>query len=136
MAALTPINVYICANVLLVLGVALLAGLRAVGSLLRPPMAYTHQLRLAQATALAALLLPLASSSSGRASLLPQTAQVWSAPTLSDAAVAALADRHTLVSFGRSGASLPLDVASRAAAVVFAAGLLYVLARLARDAAA
>ena len=56
MAALTPLNVYICANVLLVLAAALLRGVRVVSSLLRPPMAYRHQLRLGQAATLAALL--------------------------------------------------------------------------------
>jgi membrane-bound lytic murein transglycosylase D len=135
MAALTPLKVYICANVLLVVAAATLEVIRAVSPLLQRPMAYRHQLRLGQATALAALLLPLASSFSGRSTLLPLSAQVWSAPTLRDGALAALADQQTLVSFGSTAASIPLDVASRAAAMVFAAGLLFVLARLARDAA-
>jgi membrane-bound lytic murein transglycosylase D len=136
MAALTPMNVYICANVLLVLAAALLESIRAISPKLSHPMAYRHQLRLGQATALAALLLPLVSSISGRSSFLPQTAQVWSAPTISDGALAALTDQRTLVSFGSSGPSIPLNVACQTAAIVFAAGLLFVLARLARDAAA
>jgi len=135
-AELTPINVYICANVLLVLASALLDGLRAVSSRLQPPMAYRHQLRLGQAMALAALPLPLLGSFSGRSSLLPQTAQVWSAPALRDAASVPLTEPQALVSLGSSSAFLPLDVASRVLTVLFAAGLLVVLARLARDAAA
>lgn len=136
MAALTPMNVYICANVLLVLAAALLEGIRAVSPMLRSPMAYRHQLRLGQATALGALLLPLVTSFSLRSSFLPQTAQVWSAPTIGDGALAELTNQRTLVSFGSSGASIPLDVARQAATIVFAAGLLIVLGRLARDAAA
>lgn len=135
MAALTPLRFYICANVLLVVAAATLEILRAVSPRLRRPMAYRHQLRLGQATALAALLLPLVSSFSGRSTLLPLSAQIWSAPTLRDGALAAHTDQRGLVSFGSSAASIPLDVASRAAAILFAAGLLFVLARLARDAA-
>src|SRR5688572_19851580 len=105
MAALTPMNVYICANVLLVLAAALLESLRAVSPMLRRPMAYRHQLRLGQAAAMAALLLPLVSSLSGRSTFLPQSAQVWSAPTIRDGALALLTDQRTLVSLGSSGAS-------------------------------
>ncbi|MES1262812.1 MAG: hypothetical protein ABUL69_00545, partial [Peristeroidobacter soli] len=79
-------NVYICASVLLVLAAVLLDGLRGVNARLRQPMAYRHQLRLGQALASAALLLPLVSSFAGRASFLPQTAQVWSAPATADGA--------------------------------------------------
>jgi membrane-bound lytic murein transglycosylase D len=136
MAAVTPMNVYICANVLLVLAAALLEITRAVSPMLRHPMAYRHQLWLGEATALAALLLPLVSSVAGRSSFLPRTAQVWSAPTIRDGALAALAEQQTLVSFGSSGATIPLDIASQAAATLFATGLLLVLARLAIDAAA
>jgi membrane-bound lytic murein transglycosylase D len=136
MAALTPMNVYICANVLLVLAAMLLAALRAVSPMLRHPMAYRHQLRLGQAATLGALLLPLVSSFSGRSTLLPQTAQVWSAPTIRDGAFAGLTDERIGVSLGASGASVSLDVASQAAGIVFAAGLLFILARLARDAVA
>jgi len=132
MAALTPLNVYICANVLLVLAALVLEAVRFFSPVLRPPIAYRHQLRLGQATALAALLLPFASAFSGRSSFLPQTAQVWSAPTTRVGPLAA--DQRIAVSFGSSGTSIPLDVASQAATLVFAAGLLFVLARLLRDA--
>jgi membrane-bound lytic murein transglycosylase D len=135
MAALTPINVYICNNVLLVLAAALLGGLRAVSPRLRHPIAYRHQLRLGQALTLAAVLLPLVSSLSSRGSLLPQTAQVWSAPTLRHGAPAALGDHRIAVSFGSSSA-MPLDVVSQIVAALFVVGLVSVLTRLARDAAA
>jgi hypothetical protein len=81
MAELMPVNVYVCANVLLVLAAALVESIRVVSSVLRQPMAYRHQLRLSQAAALAALLLPIFSAFSGRPGLLPKTAQIWSAPT-------------------------------------------------------
>lgn len=136
MARLTPLNLYICANCLLVLAAALLEALRAVSPKLRYPMAYRHQLRLGQVGALAALSLPLVSSCLCRSSLMPQTAQVWSAPTIRDGSLAELTGHWIAVSFGSSNARLPFEVASHAVAFVFAAGLLLVLGRLVRDAAA
>ncbi|MFT3733421.1 MAG: M56 family metallopeptidase [Hyphomicrobium sp.] len=134
MAEITPLNVYLCANVLLVLAAALVESVRAVSPLLRQPMAYRHQLRLCQAAALAALLLPLLGSSSGRSGLLPSTAQVWSAPSASEGALPGPVQQRSHVSFGSSSASLPFDVVSQLAGVVFVAGLVWVLARLAGDA--
>jgi peptidoglycan lytic transglycosylase D len=135
MAAVTPLNVYICANISLVFATGLLEGLRAISPMLRRPVAYSHQLRMGQAAALAALVLPLCSSLSGGTHLMPRTAQVWSAPTLRDGAHA-LTDRTVAVTFGASRSPIPLATASQVVALLFVAGLLYVLARLARDAAA
>lgn len=134
MAALTPLNMYICANVLLVLAAVVLNGVRVVSPLLPHPVSYRHQLRLGQATTLAALLLPLVGSVADRSSFLPRTAQVWSAPTTRSGALAEHTDQ--LIAFGSSGGSISLNVASQAATLVFAAGLLFVVARLARDAVA
>jgi membrane-bound lytic murein transglycosylase D len=141
MASLTPMKAYLCANLLLVLAAALLLVVRSVSITLQRPLAYRHQLRMGQAMALAAVLLPavllpLASAFSGRGGFLPQTAQVWSAPTMGQGAPAALEAHRVAVSLGSSGASVPLDGVSRVVSVLFAAGLLVVLARLAKDAAA
>jgi hypothetical protein len=136
MAELMPLNVYVCANVLLVLSAVLVEIMRFVSSLLPQPMAYRHQLRLCQAAALAALLLPLCSSLWRRAGLLPKTAQVWSAATAGAGALPAITQQRSRISFGASSASLPLDMLSQAAGIVFAAGVVWVLARLAGDALA
>jgi beta-lactamase regulating signal transducer with metallopeptidase domain len=136
MTELTPLNLYVCANVLLVLAAALVEGVRAVSPRLRQPMAYRHQLRLSQAAVLAALLLPLFSSSSSGSGLLPLTAQVWSAPAAAERALPGLNADPSLVSFGPSSATLPLDLVRQVALIVFVAGLVWVLARLARDALA
>lgn len=136
MASLTPMKAYLCANLLCILAAALLHVIRAVSSRLQRPVAYRHQLRLGQAVALAAVLLPLVSAFLGHGSVLPQAAQVWSAPTMSDAAPAAREAHRSAVSFGSSSASVPLDVVSWAVSVLFAAGLLVVVVRLAKEAAA
>ena len=136
MAGLTPLNVYICANVLLAVAAVLLEGVRRVGPKLRRPMAYRHQLRMGQAMALAALSLPLVSAFSGRSTFLPQTAQVWSAPTTGPGALADGTGELIRVTVGSSDASIPLGVASQATILVFASGLLFGLVRLLRAAAA
>lgn len=135
MAALGPLNVYICAHVLLGLAAALLGAVRAVSTRLQRPLAYRHQLRLGQAMAVAGLLLPLLGAVSGRPSFLPQTAQVWSAPAASEAH-AVITGQRALVSIGSAERSIPLDVVSRALLVAFVAGVLVALVRLAKDAAA
>jgi hypothetical protein len=58
MASLTdPMKAYVCANLLLIVAAALLHVIRAVSPRLRRPIAYRHQLRLGQALALAVVLL-------------------------------------------------------------------------------
>lgn len=115
---------------------ALVRVIRAVSPRLERPIAYRHQLRLGQAMAVAAALLPAFSAFSGRGGLLPRTAQVWAAPTMGSGAPAVLEAHRSAVSFGSSGAAVPLDSVSRVVCVLFAAGLLVVLARLAKDVAA
>lgn len=133
MAWLTPMNAYIGANILLILAAVFLGVIRAVSPLLRRPIEYRHQLRLGGVMALAAVLLPPLCSSSGGSGFLPQTAQVWSAPTMHAAAASAPEDHRLEVSFASSGASLPLDMVRRAMAVAVLAGLLVGLVRLALD---
>jgi membrane-bound lytic murein transglycosylase D len=136
MASLTGMNLYICANVLLVLAAALLGGLRAASARLRRPIAYRHQLRLGQIMAVAGILLPAVSLLSDHDSFLPQTAQVWSAPAMQNGAVSALPDHRITVSFASSNASLPLSFVGQAAVALFLIGLFVLLARVAMDAAA
>jgi membrane-bound lytic murein transglycosylase D len=136
MASLTPINVYICANILLVLAAALLKAIRVVSPMLPEPIAYRHQLRFGEVMALAAVLLPLAGPFSRREGFLPQTAQVWSAPTMRNGALATPEAEQSVVSWLSPSASVPLDIVSQATVVLFLFGLLVSLVRLATDAVA
>jgi hypothetical protein len=136
MASLTPINVYICANILLVLAAALLKAVHVVSPMLPEPIAYRHQLRFGEVMALAAVLLPLAGPFSRREGFLPQTAQVWSAPTMRNGALATPEAEQSVVSWLSPSASVPLDIVSQATVVLFLVGLLVSLVRLATDAVA
>jgi membrane-bound lytic murein transglycosylase D len=134
MASLLPVNVYICANVLLIVAAILLDGIRAVSPLLRHRIAYRHQLRLGEALASAAVSLPFAGSFSGGGGFLPHTAQVWSASTMQSGALAAPDEHRTVVSFASSSASVSLNIVGQAVAVLFLTGLLFSLVRFAIDA--
>ena len=136
MPSLTSMNVYICGNVLLLLAAVLLEGIRAISARLRHPIAYRHQLRFGQALVAAAILLPVVSSLSGHDSFLPQTAQVWSAPTMREGALAAAEDHRIAVSQTSARASMPWNVVSRATFALFLTGLLFLLVRIARELAA
>lgn len=136
MASLASVNLYICANILLMLAAVLLAGIGAVSGRLLHPIAYRHQLGTGHALAMAAVLLPFVGLFSGHENVLPQTAQVWSASTMQNSAVDTLKDQRIAVSFAPSGASMSLDVASQAAAGLFLIGLLILLVRIVIDASA
>jgi membrane-bound lytic murein transglycosylase D len=133
MTYLTWANLYICANVLLLLVAGLLAAVDKVGGKLRRPVAYGHRLAIGHALLVAAVLLPLATLVSGEDDVLPRTAQVWSGPTMRSGAADAPADHRIAVPFAPPGASLSLAAASEAAAGLVLLGLLVSLVRLGLD---
>jgi membrane-bound lytic murein transglycosylase D len=132
MAAPAAVNLYLSANILLVLATALLTGIRAVGAALPAPLSYRHQLHIGHALATAAVLMPLGASFFHHANPLAQVAQIWSAPTMQSSAPS-LENHRLAVSFVRSGASMSLQAAGRVSATLFLAGLLLLLGRLAVD---
>ena len=136
MVSLALVNWYLCANVLLVIALLLLAGIRAISRKLAQPFAYRHLLQLGYAISAAAVLLPLGGILSDQQTFFPHTAQVWSASTMQDATPTGTADHRSVVSLAPERASVSLSVATRVAGYVFALGLLLVLARLAREARA
>jgi len=136
MTSLTAVNMYLCANGLLVLAVAFLATVRAVAARSPRPIAYRHQLQLGYALTAAVLILPICGALASNKEFLPQTAQVWSAPTMHGDNVGASGNHRIAISMLPSDASLPLDTASQVAAALFLAGLFVLLIRIAFDALA
>jgi beta-lactamase regulating signal transducer with metallopeptidase domain len=134
MASLAVVKVYACAHILLALAVLLLATIRIASRRLRRPVSYRHQLRLGQTLAVAIVLLPVFCLIPGRRDFLPQTAQVWSAPTLQDVSVARLEHPVISVSFAPPGKPVSLSYLSRAIVALCLTGLLFALARIAVDA--
>jgi hypothetical protein len=126
-------NLYICANVLLVLAAALLAAIDRFGGMLPRPFAYRHRLALGQLLLVAAVLLPFTVLVSGHKSLLPQTAQVWSAPAMSGGSAAQREDHRIAVAFLPRGKAMSLVTATDFATALVLIGLLASLFELSRD---
>jgi len=135
-ASLALVNWYLCANVLVIVAVLLLAGIRAVSHRLARPIAYRHLLPLGYAISAAAVLLPLFGLLFEHERVIPYTAQVWSASTMHNPASAATGDHRIVVSLAPTHASISLNTAARVAGYVFASGVLAVLVRIAMDALA
>jgi len=135
-ASLALVNWYLCANVLVIVAVLLLAGIRAVSRRLARPIAYRHLLPLGYAISAAAVLLPLFGLLFEHERVIPHTAQVWSASTMHNPARAAAGDHRIVVSLAPTRASISLNTAARVAGYVFASGVLAVLVRIAIDALA
>jgi beta-lactamase regulating signal transducer with metallopeptidase domain len=126
-------NVYIGANVLLALALVLVAAIESVSGSLRHPVAYRHRLAMGHTMVIAALLLPFATPLLGNEDVLPRTAQVWSAGTMSGGAAEAPENQRIAISFAPRGASISLTAATNAAAGLVLIGLLVSLLRIGLD---
>ena len=133
MGLVTCVNLFIGANVLLVLVAAVLAGIGTSSALLHYSLSYRQQLRLGQAVILAAVILPLACLVSGYRLIPTPSAQVWFAHTMHT--------REPLNTDGvlsgiiavSPGESVPLERTTEIAGILFFAGLIYVVLRVSRD---
>jgi beta-lactamase regulating signal transducer with metallopeptidase domain len=132
MVSLTVVNIYCCANALLIAAVILLSALKWASRRMRHPIAYRHLLWIGYGLTIAALLLPLVRLSAPR-DVMPYTLQVWSAPSMHSGDTG-LADHRVAMPLGPADASISLSLAESAAVVLFAAGLLTLLIRVALDA--
>ena len=133
MVSLTLVNWYLGANILLAVAALLLAGIRSLNRRLPRQCSYRDLLQLGYAISVVALLLPLFGMVSDRDSLIPHTAQVWSAPTMHSPTSAGPEDHRLVMSLVPAHASVPLNTAAKVAGYVFASGLLMMLVRIAVD---
>ena len=81
MVPLAVVNVYLCANALLITAFILLSMLGRASRAMRQPIAYRHLLWIGYGLTMAALLLPLIRLPAAHGVKL-QTLQVWSAPSM------------------------------------------------------
>ncbi len=130
------VNWYVCANLLLLISAAALAGIRALSRVLPQPLTYRHLLAIGRVFAVAALLLPVISQWHGGGDLSPIRAQVWSAPSMHATKTAAPHAARIELKFDSQRASLPLNAAAGAILLLFAAGLLLTLLPLVSEARA
>jgi membrane-bound lytic murein transglycosylase D len=126
-SAITVVSGYVYANVLIVAGAALLAGIRLLNRALPRPLTYGHLLALGRLLALSGLLLPLLAMWHGGSELTPLKAQVWAAPSMHAATTAVSNDARIEVGIEAEHASLPVNAATAVTVTLFAGGLLLTL---------
>lgn len=122
MTALDAVNMYIAANLLLLLAAGGISALRFVSGKLQNPIDYRHQLRLAYVLSAAVMLLPVAATLQAPAELLPRNAQIWSAASMREATPTLQANHRIEVSAASLEVSAPLNVVRSVAASLFLAG--------------
>ena len=129
----TYINLFIAANILLCVAMALLIGVDLLSALLRQSLSYQQRLRLGQAVILAALLLPIASLMFGYRPALKPAVQVWSAHSMHSQRLPSANGAFSGVIAISPGPSMSFDRAALAAAFLFFFGVLYIVLRVAGD---
>jgi beta-lactamase regulating signal transducer with metallopeptidase domain len=128
--SLSLLNLYITANLLLVLAAAGIAAMRWLSQRLR--IAHRQQLQLAYALTLAAVLLPVALLPVAGHVLTPK-AQVWSGATMRQVTTAAEVPQ-LVIAVVAAEVTLPWQMARRASTVLLGGGALLFMTLLARDA--
>jgi membrane-bound lytic murein transglycosylase D len=133
--ALHAVNMYITANLLLLLAAAGVACLRWVSGRLASPIAFRRQLRIAYALSVAAVLLPSVTLIQQRAELMPRNAQIWSAASMRDRIRSSGNSHRIAISVASSKLSAPLQTAGAITAGLFLAGVIAFAATLLVEAA-
>src|SRR5262245_31465169 len=110
MTPLDAVNMYIDANLLLLLAAGGTAALRFVNGRFQNSIDYRRQLQLAYVLTAAALLLPCATALSPRAELLPRNAQIWSAASMRDSTAILQGNHRIAISAASLEVSAPLQV--------------------------
>ncbi|HEV2702368.1 MAG TPA: M56 family metallopeptidase [Steroidobacteraceae bacterium] len=103
------VNVYLCANVLIIAGTLMIAAVRAVSRRLRAPLSYRHLRHIAGLLAAGAVLAPLWTALSTERSLIPPIVRAWSAPSMSAVQSLPVGEFHLSTSMLMAGPSLSLD---------------------------
>jgi len=121
--ALHTVNMYIAANVLLLLAAIGVACLRGVAGRSSTAATYRRQLHIAYVLTLAAVVLPGISALSQPAELLPRNAQIWSGSSMRDLTSNSQQTHRIGFSVASSEVSAPLSAVRTAAASLFLAGV-------------
>jgi membrane-bound lytic murein transglycosylase D len=116
------VNMYLAANLLLLLAAIGVACLRGVGGRSITAITYKSQLQIAYVLTIAALLLPSLSVVSQRADLLPKNAQIWSGASMRDLTRSSQDTHRIDISIASSAVSAPLYAVRAITAGLFAAG--------------
>ncbi len=128
--SLSLVQIYVSANVLLLLASALLSCARAVSSRSRRPIAYRQQLHCAYWLVAASVTVPVIAAFLAPRDFLPATAQIWSAPSVQVLDAQASSPRSASVSLTATGAQMRLDLLTGSVAAICVSGLMVALTRL------
>jgi membrane-bound lytic murein transglycosylase D len=121
--ALHAVNMYITANLLLLIAAAGVACLRWVSGRVVSPIAFRRQLWIAYALSIAVVLLPSATLIQQRTELMPRNAQIWSAVSMRDWSRSSENNHRIAISVASSELSVPLQSAGTMTAGLFLAGI-------------
>ena len=102
------VNMYIAANLLLLLAALGVVCLRWVSGRLANPIAYRRQLQIAYALSVAVVLLPSTRVMQEQTELMPRNAQIWSAASMQDWSHSAESSHQIAISVASSELSVPL----------------------------
>jgi len=132
--SLTTANMYLCANALLIVAVAMLSILQNISRRLQHPLAYRQLLWIGYGASVAALLLPLICAFVSH-DVMPYTLQVWSAPSMRSVETM-VTDPRVAIPSNLTNASVPLSIVEMIAPILVCTGILVFLFRLVLDASA
>lgn len=119
---LRAVNLYIAANLLLLLAAAGVASLRWINGRSSNPISQGRQLMIAYALSLAVVLLPFVNELLPRAEFLPRNAQVWSAASMGDWSQSAPAGERFAISVASSQVSAPVNTVRTFSVMLFLVG--------------
>lgn len=122
MMSLHAVNMYLAANLLLLLAAIGVACLRGVGGRSTISIAYRTQLQIAHVLTLAAVLLPSVSLLSQREEWLPRHAQIWSGASMRDLTRSSQDTHRIGISVAASEVSAPLFAVRAVTVGIFVAG--------------
>lgn len=121
--AVHAVNMYITANLLLLVAAVGVACLRWASGRLANPIAYRRQLRIAYALSVAVVLLPAMLLTQQGAEVMPRNAQIWSAASMQDSSPGSEHSHRIAISVASSEVSVPLQTAGTMTAGLFLAGV-------------
>lgn len=122
MMTVHAVNMYLVANLLLLLAAVGVACLRGVGGRSITAIAYRRQLQIAYVLTIAAVMLPSLSLLSQREDWLPKNAQIWSGASMGDATHSSRDTHRIGFSVASSEVSAPLYAVRAVTTGLFVAG--------------
>ena len=125
------VNLYVSANILLMVAAAALGCLGLLARRLQHPLRFKHQLMIGYLLIVSVIVVPLQTLVGSRAPFLPPTAQVWAAPTMKGNAFSTPHAVSLPLTDAFSGPNI--DRLGAAVVLLFVIGLLAVCVRLGMD---